>query len=122
MKLIEAINRTDYSKPNNLTTEQKIELISRLDAQVKANVIDVHENAKTGEFKPYTADDMSKDLLIEFPYDDIYQLYLAAQIDLANNEYERYSISSTVFNKAFNEYERAYNRENMPISREFRFF
>lgn len=122
MKLIEAINRTDYSKPNNLTTEQKIELISRLDAQVKANVIDTHENGNTGDFKPYTTEDMSKELLIQFPYDDIYQLYLSSQIDLANNEYERYSISSTVFNKAFNEYERAYNRQNMPISREFKFF
>ena len=122
MKLIEAINKIDYSKPNNLTTEQKIEFISRLDAQVKANVIDLHENGDTGEFEPYTADDMSKELLIKFPYDDIYQIYLASQIDLANNEYERYSISSTVFNKAFNEYERAYNRQNMPTSREFKFF
>lgn len=122
MTLIEAISRADYQKPNNLTMKAKIDMISRLDSKIKSDIIDTHENADSVEFAPYDEDNTAIELLAKFPYDDIYEKYLSAQIDLANNEFERYNISSTVYNTAYNEFERAYNRAHTPLKKEFKFF
>ena len=59
---------------------------------------------------------LETELLIPAPYDEVYILWLEARIDHANNEYGKYNNSSVMFNNAYSEYMRYYNRNNLPLS------
>ena len=51
-----------------------------------------------------------------------YLRWLEAQMDYANGEYDRYNNSITMFNTAYSDYERYYNRMNMPKGKKLKFF
>lgn len=54
-------------------------------------------------------------LLVEAPYDRLYDLYLMAQIDFYNREYDNYNNSVTAFNGLLDEWRQKYNREHLPL-------
>ena len=111
MTVIEAVNRIDSVKPNNYTQADKVAWLSQLDGRVKAEIIDTHEDTPLG-----TA------LLVPYPYDELYPLWLEARIDYANSEYTRYNNSMAMFNTAYADYERYYNRTHMPHGTNLRLF
>jgi hypothetical protein len=47
---------------------------------------------------------------------------LEAQIDYANNEYDKYNNSITVYNATYANFERYYNRTHMPLGKKIRYF
>ena len=59
---------------------------------------------------------MDTQLLVPHPWESIYAMYLEAQIDLQNKDYEDYNNAVLVFNDRLDEYKRAYIREHRPKS------
>lgn len=122
MTIIEAINGIDLLKSNTYSKEQKILWLSILDGIIKKKIIDTHEGAEAVTFDGYTEDTSDETvLLVEAPFEDIYIKWLEAQIDYANGEYGKYNNSVSMYNTAYSEYERFYNRTHMPISHNFKF-
>ena len=123
MKIIDAINEIDALKPNTISQSDKIRWLSQLDGRIKSEIIDTHECKESVEFKGY--DDNTPEstvLLVPAPYDVIYIRYLDAQIDYINGETKRYNNSSALYNVAYRDYERYYNRTHLPKSLRRKYF
>ena len=58
------------------------------------------------------------ELLMPYPYDDIYLWYLCAQIDLANEETQLYENDMEVFNAAWARAQAWYRREQRKFSKQ----
>lgn len=122
MTIIEAINKLDDLKHNTYTQSNKVEWLSRLDAMVKKFIIDTHEGEEV-TFNGYDdSTDTSTELLVPAPFDEVYLLWMEAQIDYYNGEYEKYNNSSDMFNTSYNSYQNYYNRTHMPKGKKFKFF
>ena len=52
----------------------------------------------------HRADDLGAELLVRFPHDDIYEAWLAAKIDFANGEYEKYQNSMAMYNELYEDF------------------
>lgn len=123
MKLIDAINGIDSIKPNTYSQQEKIRWISILDGNIKKEIIDTHEGAENVTFNGYDNNtDISTELLVPAPYDDIYIRWLEMQIDYANADLVKYQNSMTLYNNAYSNFEKYYNRNNMPKGKKFKFF
>ena len=122
MTIIEAINRSDALKSNIFPQEDKVDWLSRLDWMIKKQIIDTHQGADSVPFAGYDDNtDLHTVLLVPTPYDEIYLRWLEAQIDYHNGEIEKYNVAITMFNTAYEGFERYYNRTHMPIASGSRF-
>ena len=101
----------DKVKINAYEPEEKFRWISELDGMIRRVVM--QEDGAVGYCYP---DDEDTDLLVPFPFDNIYPLYIEAMISLHNKEYNEYNNEIQVFNARLEEYKKAYIRENMPKS------
>lgn len=129
-KVIEMVDRV---KPNSYTEEDKLRWINELDGMVKKLVFqwdekylkELETKYKNGEItkdayeelinktKPYSyPEDMDRELLIPFPFDDTYNLFVQAKIDFYNREYGNYNNSAMMFEAQYAEFKKAYIREN----------
>ena len=103
-KVIETV---DGLRPNSYTEEQKLSWISDLDGMVKRLVI------QDDEVIPYSyPEDMDRELLIPYPYDRLYTMYVESMIDFYNREFGNYNNSALMFEQRFTEYKKAYIREH----------
>ena len=117
MTLIGAINHIDSIKPNSYSEQNKRRWLSTLDGLVKREIIDTHKGAEAVSFSEYTdATPLTQELLVPFPYDDVYIRWLEAQIDYANGEYGKYNNTITAFNNAYARFESYYHKNNKPLS------
>ncbi len=57
---------------------------------------------------------LSTELIAQVPYDELYDFYLKMQIDLNNQEYEKYNNSSFLFHTAYRDYANYINRTFLP--------
>ena len=122
MTINEAIYRIDSLKPNGYSMPEKVKWLSTLDGIIKEAIIDTHEDYEAVTFNGYDENtSMTTMLLVPAPYDDIYLRWLEAQIDYANNEYDKYNNSITVYNAVFSNFERYYNRTHMPLGKKIRY-
>lgn len=120
MTVQEAIDKTDQIKPNAYTIEDKIGWLSNLDGQVYEEVIKRHDNyveTEDNRFKGYTVENVDNDLIIPFPYENVYIDWLTAQIDLTNADIGRYNNSITSFYTEYNNFTNWYRREHMPTQK-----
>ena len=123
MTIIEAIHQIDSIKPNSYSQSDKIRWLSRLDGKVKNEIINTHEGENKEVFTEYNEQTRTAtELLIPHPYDEVYVLWLEAQMDYANGEYTKYNNSITMFNEAYAQFERFYNRTHMPNGTHCKFF
>lgn len=101
----EIIERVDETKLNDFSEKIKLRWISLLDGKVAASVylLDIAEAQKQAYAYP---DDLEKEPLIEFPYDDLYDLWLEAKIDFENGEYNKYQNTMEMFNSHYNDFVR----------------
>ena len=103
-KVIESV---DSKKPNAYDEEIKFGWINNLDGMVKRLV---HQEK---EITPYVyPNDMDKELLIPYPFDDVYGLYVEAMIDYYNKEYSNYNNTAMMFESRYSEYKKDYIRNN----------
>lgn len=123
MTIMEALHRIDTLKPNGYSNPEKIRWLSILDGIVKTEVIDKHEGGDAVTFEGYQEDEeLTKELLVPAPYDEVYIHWLTAQIDYTNGEYEKYENSMAMYNSSYEAYAKHYNRTHMPLGKKFKFF
>ena len=122
MKVREAIDRIDSLKHNTYTIGEKLDWLNRLDGMIKREIIDTHEGGDSVIFEGYTDRDLEKDLLIGYPYDEMYIRWLEAQIDYYNGEIARYNNSMMMYQAAYDSYSRYYNRSHMPLTQKVKYF
>lgn len=143
MNIQECINRTDSVKPNQYSVEDKVRWLSYLDGSIRKEILDKYEQPpekketqviiiygdteesteetiEEKEFSGYSPDRLTDELLVPFPYDELYVAYLKAKIDEENGETERYNNSAATFNGMLQNFQKAYHREHMPKHVPFR--
>ena len=122
MTIIEAINKNDALKSNTFSQDDKVEWLSRLDWIIKKQILDTHQGAEHVTFTGYDGNtDLHTPLLVPAPYDEVYLRWLEAQMAYHNDEIDRYNTAITMFNTAYEAYEKYYNRTHMPIAKGSRF-
>lgn len=123
MKIIEAINQIDSQKPNTYSYNEKLSWLSRLDSMVKRLIIDTHEGGDDVSFTGYDdSTDQDTEMLVPAPFDEMYIRWLEAQIDYANEEYDRYNNAVLMYQTAYDGFSAWYNRNHMPISKSIQYF
>lgn len=101
------IEKVDGRRPNAYDEETKLSWISNLDGMVKRLVI------QDRCIRPYKyPEDMDKELLVPFPFDDLYELYVESMIDYYNREYANYNNSAMMFETKFTEFKKDYIRKH----------
>lgn len=94
MKVKEAIKKADFLRPNAIDEELKAEWLVKFDGEMaEMMAVDVPELNWPED----------QELLMPYPKDDIYPLYLMARIDLANEETALYQNDMIVANQAISE-------------------
>lgn len=104
-----AIVKANSLRPNTFSDEQKSDWLMVLEGQVAEMM------QKPLPTKDYP-DVLKNTLLMPYPYDNIYPLYLAAIIDFYNQELTLYQNDSVVFEEAKRDAFAWYRRNNMPSS------
>jgi hypothetical protein len=124
MTIMDALYRIDEVKPNGYSQPEKIKWLSSLDGIIKSEIIDTHEDGEIYDgFEGYGEyADLSMELLVPAPYDDIYLRWLEAQIDYSNGEYGKYNNSISMYNTAYSAFANYYNRTHMPKGKKIKFF
>ena len=136
MKLIEVIGSIDALKKNQIEDDTKRKWISDLESLIIREIILTHEMPEWVKDKEainrYLETDGKEDvygadtegnavLLAEPPYDDVYFWYLAAKIDLAEGDMERYQNDHQMYNNAYLTFQDYYNRTYMPVQKVYGF-
>ena len=124
MTIQAVIDAIDELKPNMIPARQKIAWLSELDGKVFREVLMTHEGMPAGiEFKGYDQDERPDTvLLIPDDYAEVYQHYLAAEIDNVQRETNEYTKNMMRFNASWQTFCDYWNRTHMPrqIVRQFR--
>ena len=120
MTIQEVIDLVDRHLVNTCDKKDKIRWLSQLDGRVKTEIIDTHVGGEAVTFSGYDEKtDVNTQLLIPEMFCQIYQRYLEAQIYYANQEEERCNNASDAFNVQWNIFQNWYNRQHMPLGRQF---
>lgn len=120
MKVLEAIEIADDIVRNTVSEDRKIKWLKALDGKVYLDVFDTHENITLTDnsWTKYilgdTLTDTMGDLIIEFPYDELYINYLLSKIYIEVNEVERANNAMLLFNDEYKEYKNYINRTFVP--------
>lgn len=118
MTIQEAIDRIDTLKPNKYPNRQKVAWLSDLDGMVYREIFQLHEDSPVDVFEGYNQDtEMDVELLVQAPYVDIYQHYMATQMDIANMESNKYAQDMQLFNNAWITFGDYWTRNHMPRQR-----
>ena len=103
MTLNQAIQRADELRPNSLEHELKAAWVRELEGRV-ADFMGL----------PFERAEEDAPLLMQEPFDNIYYLYVAAMIDVAQQDSDLYYNDSVLFNASFNRAKTVHLRRNIP--------
>ena len=117
MTVKECIDQVDNIKPNQYSTEDKVRWLSFLDGIIIEDVLKTHEGyyGEYDEFEGYSADRTGVKLIVDKPYDVLYEAYLKMKIDEENGETARYNNSVTLYNSYLGAFRKHYNKTHMPL-------
>ena len=110
MTLLKAIARADSVRPNALDNDLKADWVMELEAEI-AELMDVDLPDNT-----YPKD---MDLLMPYPHNNIYYLYLCAKIDFAIEDTQTYMNDMAVANQAIDEAKKWWHRHNLKKSDQY---
>lgn len=99
-KIIERVDRKIENPYDDVT---KLEWIAQLDGKIAMNVM-LMDMAELEQFNYSYPDDLDKQPLVKFPYDELYDLWIAARIDAQNQEWDRYANSVEYYNAFYGEF------------------
>ncbi len=109
--LKQIIEEVDTIKPNAFSPEQKVAWLNSLEGRIQTDIW----LRFSREMAPYDWKiDQNTQVLIEPPHDDIYGVWLQAQIDFANGEYDKYQNTMAVYNALWGDYLRYFARTYEP--------
>ena len=114
MTVEQAISGVDGLAVNYAYDEEtKTKWLSELDAEVALNT------TFTAPPKYEYPEDKATTLLIPFPYDDIYILYLKAKMAFFNDDLDLYNNFAYAANERLEEFKDFYIRKNRPVESTF---
>lgn len=102
------IDKVKEEKPNTFTDEKLLSFINEIETEVAEQLCE--------DFTPYTTVNTTT-LLCPAPYDKLYDSYLKAMIDRANEEYESYSNNQAQHTQDFKDFIDWIVRENVASER-----
>ena len=103
MKLGKIIQLVDDIKPNAFSNETKTAWINEVEGMVQTQVfLFASEDIITYDYET----NADTEMLVAAPHDKLYWTYLAAMIDFANGEYNKYANTMELFNANFGEFMR----------------
>ena len=108
MTVREAIDRVRRMKPCDFKDETLVEFLNDVEKDIQVKVYKLPLDKLTGYCLPQ---DDNTTLLVPPPFDKVYKLYMAAQIDLYRGEYTNYMNTSEAYNKAVGDFHAYYMRE-----------
>lgn len=118
MKIGEVLEEIRQLKPSQIAEEMMIRWLSDLDMRIFEEVIVQRvPDADTPEtFEQYTLESTETELLVKEPdAREVYRWWLEMQIDLANQEYDKYENSASLFNTALSTWRRKYARTHRQL-------
>ena len=101
MKIRELLEYMEATKPHVYPDSALYLWLNELEGRVQ---LDIFLLAPSEVVEYDSAKDGETTLLVDSPYSGIYRYWLTAMIDLANQEYDRYSNDMELFNGAWNEF------------------
>lgn len=121
MIISDAIKEADRMKPNSFSTEDKLRWLERLEKRVRNEIL-LHYKTTVPEITPFTTDDLSRELQVPEPYDEMYVHWLCAQMDYYEREYDGFNASNAMFEAVFVSYRNWYNWNHDAIRAEKTYF
>lgn len=121
MTLLNAIAKANMLRPNAIDDSLKAEWVLELEGDV-AELMDYEpEPDEDGNIPPFPVNPFPKDcdLLMPFPKDNIYHLYVAAMIDFVMEDTQTYINDMTVANTAKDDAFRWWRRHNMKKCKQY---
>lgn len=117
MTIQEAIDRCDGVKPNTYQKEDKVRWLSFLDATIINEIINMHEPKEDHvyDFEGYDVRFTDHNLIVPFPYDELYVEYLKMKIDEENGETARYNNSAAIYNTHLKAFAKEYHKTHLPV-------
>lgn len=115
MTIMQALEALDREKPNMFTQGDKIGWLEELEAMVTQEIVRSYRGGEAAEMPALMEADVNTSLTAPPPYDRMYPLYLAAQVDRLNGELGKYNNSITLFTAAYGEYRNWYNRTHESV-------
>ena len=106
MTIKEAISNADNLRPNTLSEELKAYWLMDLDGQL-ADQLGLSISDREWPSVDY-------ELLMQAPYEEIYQLYLICRIDYYNMETDMYANDSAIYQATLDEALSWWRRHHMP--------
>ena len=100
MRIREAIEHVDEVKPNAFGDKAKVFWLNALEGRIAADVL-LLAPVEVQQLQYRLPEDLETELLVTAPHDDIYTLWLAAKIDEANGEYDRYQNTMQIYNEHY---------------------
>lgn len=111
MTISEAISQTRKLSGNAVDDNTMCRWLSELDGRL---MLDFY---KGGEWMSYSLpQDADHELLVPFPWDELYVHYLEAMVYYSNGEFERYRNSYEMYNKKELDFRQWYARTHVPIT------
>lgn len=114
----EIIDLVDKEKPNPYTDEEKIQWLINCEMQVSKDIF----KADAAVDEEDLSENLTLPLMITAPFEDVYEFWLLAQIDLRQGEYNRYNNEINMFSKRLEEATAYYIRNNRQKSDYFRLY
>lgn len=101
MTLKTCIELVDKMAPNSFDKTIKLRWLSEIEGKLQIELCD-RSISELVEYDSDTSEDTK--LLIPFPFDQIYWMYLIAMLDFANGDNVHYTNSSELFNTVLDSY------------------
>ena len=118
MTIQQALERLDSLQHNTYSDSDKLLWLSRLEARVRQELLGEH-----APFSGYGADtDRGTVLLLDAPYEELYLLYLQAQIHYHDEEFERCNNAMALFQTLWDSCRNHHNRSCPPRGEKLRYF
>lgn len=116
MYAIDIIRRVDEKRPNSISIDQKVVWLARCDHLIWDDVIATHHGGEC--MKPFRgeieADAEYRCMMVREPYEEMYEYYLMAQIDLTNGDTDHYNNDTLLYNDALKMFSRWWHRSHLP--------
>ena len=100
MKISKVMRLANELKDDKLSTELKLQFINECEGMVQSEVMML----SSSDIIVYDENDLESALIVKPPHDKIYLAYLVAMIDYANNEYNKYANTISLFQSYFKEF------------------
>lgn len=114
MTVKEAIDAIGRLRHNAYDEAMMCRWLSQCEGRIQTEIL-LHDTSEVITYR--WPEDKDTELLVEPPYDGIYTAYLAAMIDLANGEYDRYQNTSAVYNEQLGAFTRWFMAKYRPADR-----